>query len=371
MSQTVTLSVPIRRTPRVLQLEGIFDLAPSERSERQWALPEIPPPETWSVGLILGPSGSGKTTAARQWFPDELAREFRWPDDRAVVDAFPAAMPVKDIVATLSAVGFSSPPSWLRPFKAMSNGEQFRVGIARVLAECAGVAVIDEFTSVVDRTVARIASAAVAKHVRRAGRKLVAVTCHYDVVDWLQPDWILEMPAATLTRRSLRPRPPISLEIRRVHRRAWEAFKHHHYLSTTLHRMACCFVGLVEGRPAAFASAISSPGKISGWREHRTVCLPDYQGVGIGNALSAFVASLFAATGKPYYSVTSNPAMIRHRLRSRDWLMHRSPSRSTHRDTRAHFRKTRAHDRLCAGFRYVGPARPDAARRFGLAITAK
>jgi transcriptional regulator with GAF, ATPase, and Fis domain len=53
----------------------------------------------------------------------------------------------------------------------------------------------DEFTSVVDRNVARIGSAAVAKAIR-SGQircRFVAVTCHYDIIDWLAPDWIIDM----------------------------------------------------------------------------------------------------------------------------------------------------------------------------------
>src|SRR5439155_19760773 len=50
--------------------------------------------------------------------------------------------------------------------------------------------IFDEFTSVVDRTVAQIGSAAVAKTIRRSGKQLVAASCHYDVIEWLQPDWI-------------------------------------------------------------------------------------------------------------------------------------------------------------------------------------
>jgi hypothetical protein len=104
-------------------------------------------------------------------------------------------------------------------------------------------------------------------------------------------------------------------------------FHRHHYLSSTLHRGAKCFLALVDGQPAAFTAVLSFPHPSrAGWREHRTVCLPDFQGVGIGNGLSEFVAGLFKATGKPYYSTTSNPAMIQHRARSPLWRMARKPS---------------------------------------------
>ena len=87
----------------------------------------------------------------------------------------------------MSSVGFSSPPSWVRPYHVLSNGEQFRVDIARTLSEKPQLAIVDEFTSVVDRTVAQIGSSAIQKTVRRRGQKFIAVSCHYDIVKWLEP----------------------------------------------------------------------------------------------------------------------------------------------------------------------------------------
>src|SRR5262249_54084168 len=118
------------------------------------------------------------------------------------------------------------------------------------------------------------------------------------------------------------------------------------------------------------ASAIHSPGKVSTWREHRTVCLPDFQGVGIGNALSEFVAGVMKCLKGRYLSTTGNPAMIRHRARSPLWRMGRKPSK-TNRDRgemsrRVGVGKTRAVNRLTAGFEFVGMTRPEDARQLGV-----
>src|SRR5689334_11070288 len=204
--------VPIVRTPRVRQLEGIFDVPPAERSEQRWSV-DLPLDEReWRIGLIVGPSGCGKSTLARELFSDALVAGFDWPADLSLVDAFPKALGIKEITGLLSSVGFSSPPSWLRPFRCLSNGEQFRVTMARALSERRELVAIDEFTSVVDRSVARIGSAAIASAVRRGsaernGRRFVAVSCHYDIVDWLQPDWTFDPSSAEFRWRSLRRRP--------------------------------------------------------------------------------------------------------------------------------------------------------------------
>ena len=67
------------------------------------------------------------------------------------------------VISALSAVGLGSVPSWLRPFSVLSNGEQFRAGLARLLLSDEKAVVLDEFTSVIDRQLARIASGAFQK----------------------------------------------------------------------------------------------------------------------------------------------------------------------------------------------------------------
>lgn len=364
-------SVPVARTVRVRQLEGLFDIAVSERSEVAWDV-DLPLDERpWHIGLIVGPSGSGKSTIAKGLWPDHLVTDMAWDPHKSITDAFPDAMGVKEIVELLSGVGFSSPPAWLRPYHALSTGEQFRVTMARALAESPALVVMDEFTSVVDRRVAQVASAALAKAIRMRKQQFVAVTVHYDVMDWLQPDWVYEPHIPLFTWRELQRRPPLTLVVRPCASGVWSAFRLHHYLDHHLHRAAKCYLGMVDEALATFTAVLPFPhAKRPGWREHRTVCLPDFQGVGLGNAMSEFVAGLYRSTGRPYFSSTSHPGMMRHRARSPLWKMVVAPSYRGKAGKTGLHGKGRAHatKRLMASFEYVGPARPDEARSFGIAV---
>lgn len=350
---------------RARQLASMFELE-AKPSREAWSF-DLDLPEAWNVGLIVGPSGSGKSTVARHLFGDALVAS-TWPAEGTLVDGFPKSVGVKDVAAALSSVGFSSPPNWLRPHAVLSNGEKFRADVARALVDERRLVAIDEFTSVVDRTVAQIGSAAVGKAFRRSERQLVAIACHYDIIEWLQPDWVLHMPSGQLERRSVQRRPAIDLAIERVGPEAWDTFRRYHYLSHACSRQAQCFVATVRSRPVAFAAVMwfSHP-DAPGWRGHRTVCLPDFQGVGIGNVVSESIAAAYRATGRPYRSVTSHPAMMAYRARSPLWRMFRAPGliRSSSQRSRRQV-QPKATGRLSASFEFVGAPRPDLAEAWGL-----
>ena len=143
----------------------------------------------WNIGLIVGNSGTGKSTIAKELFPDNFINKLEYKSN-SLLDDFPESVTVKEICIALSNVGFSTPPSWLKPYSVLSNGEKMRCDIARVMLEN-DFAVYDEFTSVLDRNVAKIGSYAIQKYIRKTNKKFISVTCHHDVEDWLLPDWVL------------------------------------------------------------------------------------------------------------------------------------------------------------------------------------
>ena len=335
-SVDAVIECPVYDSFRVQQVAGMFDV-PLEEKVRESFHVELPGrDEAWQIGLIVGPSGSGKTTVARQYFGDEIHSDGPWPTDRAVIDGF-GQLSTKEITSLLTAVGFSSPPSWVKPYHVLSRGEQFRCDLARALSRGSRVegreqsldsrpstldplVVYDEFTSVVDRNVARICSAAISKGIRRGHIpcRFVAVTCHRDVADWLEADWVLDMASGTLTRRRLR-RPRIELEIFRCGLRAWDLFKRHHYLSGTLAATCRAFIAIWQGAPVAFCATLPVIGRRHHRRFTRIVTLPDYQGVGIGMRMVEAVAQLHRQEGHRINVTSSHPALIAHARRSPRW----------------------------------------------------
>ena len=185
----------VDKTFRVSKVMADFDVDPKHSNEHFEG--DFDLPEKWNVGIIVGKSGTGKTTIAKDMFGEELISGFEYKN-KSVIDDMPKNKSVEDISRAFYSVGFGSVPSWLKPYSVLSNGEKMRVDIARSILEKDFI-VFDEFTSVVDRQVAKVASMAVSKAIRKQDKKFIAVTCHYDVIDYLEPDWIFNTDTMTFS----------------------------------------------------------------------------------------------------------------------------------------------------------------------------
>lgn len=164
-----------------------FDLDPNLVTEfYPFVIPDNLPTD-FTVGVIVGGSGTGKSTLLNR-FGKHVQPQ--WETNKAIVSHFSTAEEAQE---KLHAVGLNSVPIWRLPFYALSTGQKFRADLARSLYDGA---VIDEYTSVVDRSVAISASKSLRTYLNRFNvRNVVISTCHRDVLDWLQPDWIIDTDA--------------------------------------------------------------------------------------------------------------------------------------------------------------------------------
>lgn len=355
------ISHDIEHTARVRQVSSMFDVPLAERKERRWsASVDFDKLDSWNVGLVVGPSGCGKSQCARALFGELVDPTFEW-NAGAVVDDFSDRFSVEQITNVCSAVGFNTIPNWLTPFRYLSNGEQFRVRLARSLLEADddGPLVIDEFTSVVDRQVAKIGSHAVQKYVRKNDRQFVAVSCHEDIEEWLRPDWVFrpatgEYYAGRWVHRS---RPKIDVAIEPVRRETWKMFASFHYMSAKVHPAARMFSLLIDEKPVAITAIMNQPttGKRRIAKISRTVTLPDWQGLGLSFVLNEALGSVYRQRGVLLHNYPAHPSYVRSHMRSKRWQMRTKPGAilSGPLQTSGCYKSLR---RPCAVFRYVGSA---------------
>ncbi len=272
-------------------------------------------PEWWHIGVIVGASGSGKSKLLAT-FDDGAVEEVEWDPSKSIAAHFDNAVEANE---KLSAAGLMSVPDWVKPYHVLSNGQQFRANLARSLYNCAR---IDEFTSVIDRNVAKAASTAMARYVRKNDiQGIVLVTCHRDILEYLEPDWVIDTDRGEWTSGRYLRRPELVLEIHPASNKIWEHFAPYHYLSESLNKSARCYVGVWDGQIVGFVASMAYPsGTVqNAFREHRLVVHPDYQGLGLGPRLSEAVAKHYIDNGKRYFSKTSHPRLGGYRDQSEVW----------------------------------------------------
>ncbi|MGU7812020.1 GNAT family N-acetyltransferase [Burkholderia sp. AW49-1] len=275
----------------------------------------------WQIGVIVGPSGSGKTSIGKAIGPIYTPQ---WPARRPIVDAIAPRASFDAVTGALSAVGLGSVPTWLRPFAVLSNGEQFRATLARLICEAPELAVVDEFSSVVDRQIARVGAGAFAKAWRRTRGRVVLLSCHYDILEWVQPDWVFDTGTGQFERGRLRQRPPIDLDIQQTDWRYWPLFEPHHYLKLPRMIAATNYVGWIGGEPVAHVAVTTRQGMIEA-RACRLVVMPEWQGAGVGMRFLNAVCEAWAR-GQNRYGLklrslfhTSHPGLAAALRRDQKW----------------------------------------------------
>lgn len=274
-------------------------------------------PKDFQIGLIVGSSGSGKSTLLKEFGNIE---HHSWNNDLCIASHFEN---FEDASSKFGAVGLNSIPTWLKPYNVLSTGEKFRADMARSLHNNA---IIDEFTSVVNRECAISCSSSIQKYIRMYNlQNIVFASCHDDIIEYLQPDWIYNTDKKELSvGRCVRQSKTIVLEVNQCAKQVWSMFAKYHYLSSELNTSSDCYVISWNNLPVAFASIIPMPGKFGDdtrycVSEHRIVVLPDYQGMGIGNKISEYFGELYLSQGYRYFGKTANPRMGEHRQRSDKW----------------------------------------------------
>jgi ABC-type lipoprotein export system ATPase subunit/GNAT superfamily N-acetyltransferase len=279
-------------------------------------------PKDWNIGVVYGGSGTGKTTILKNYFKKEMDKSY-FDNSKSLISNFDWLEP-KDATFLLSAMGLSSVPTWLRPFNTLSNGEQYRANLAYIVGSAKEneVILIDEYTSVVDRDVAKAMSNALQKYIRRTNKRIVLASCHFDIMEWLQPDWIYSPSKGRLEIAPSLRQPKIELQIVRCRYETWNLFKQHHYLTEDLNKAANNYLVLWNFQPIGFVGVLPFPGvgDEKTRRISRIVVLPDFQGLGLGKSILNYISSLYAKNESTMYIRTMSPALGLALAKDSNWI---------------------------------------------------
>ena len=297
--------------------------------------------------LIVGTSGSGKSTILGSL---NARSALTTSPCATVIENFSTAERGEEL---LLAAGLRSIPAWFRTPGTLSNGEYHRFEMAMALDQ--GIECIDEFTSVVDRDTAKSLALSVRQWFNKNPGVLYIASCHRDIIDWLDPDWVYDTDLQKLDNRRLLHRlgrrPEIALTIRGTGPEMWPYFSKHHYLDTRMSRSVHCYVGLIGDKPVAFHAAIHSTNRDihSYWRGHRTVVLPEFQGMGIGTAFSDAIAEK-----SPLWRATStNRKSRKSSYLLKDGTIRAMPGYGGNAEI-----ARRDADRVCYSHEYIGVKKP-------------
>jgi ABC-type cobalamin/Fe3+-siderophores transport system ATPase subunit/GNAT superfamily N-acetyltransferase len=323
----VTLASPVSDSFRCKKAANSLDIDTEKKSVHHLAV-SADLDTRFNVGLIVGASGSGKTTLARAIYGDSFNERSIVNMGKPIIDQFPSDWTYDECADALAGMGLTSVPCWIRPVYTLSNGQRARAEAALQLAHSKDCVVLDEWTSVVDRTVAKVMSHCVQKHARRNNKSIVLLSCHYDVIDWLNPDWIIDCNKQEFL--NLRSKvgahertDRLRFDIKECSKLTWSYFSKYHYLSDRLPGGKIYTYGLFHGAEQigfqCFAAYII--GDQNTYFSNRTVIHPDYAGLGLGIQLINETSKDMVRKGYAVRAKFSSTPIYRSMLKQEHWKL--------------------------------------------------
>jgi ABC-type ATPase with predicted acetyltransferase domain len=181
------------RTDRVMEVAEAFGLGLSEKEFVIYDNLEVEV-RPGDVVYINGQSGSGKSLLLRELanqLPDQGLTVSNIDDvqldpDLPLIDQLGKTM--NEAANLLSKTGINDAYLIIRKPGELSDGQRYRLKLAKMIESDADVWVADEFGAVLDRPTARIVAFSLQKLARKMGKTLIVATTHTDLVEELGPD---------------------------------------------------------------------------------------------------------------------------------------------------------------------------------------
>lgn len=269
-----------------------LDIDVKKKSIHNLKIDNVLIPKDWNVGLIYGASGSGKTTLAKHLFGEDIFNVIL-NEDEPIINQLPKEFTYEECASLLNGIGLNSVPCWLRPVKTLSNGQKARAEAVLLMCQNKDYILIDEWTSVVDRTVAKAMSVCLSKFAKKHNKKIILLSCHYDILEWVNPNWLIDCNKQEfiLPKQEdffFNKREELEFSIKEIGRESWKYFSKYHYLSDRLPGGKLYLYGLFQGENQigfqCFANYVPYKNKVEKiiYHSNRTVIHPDYNGLGLG-----------------------------------------------------------------------------------------
>lgn len=326
----LTLSSPVAKSFRCVKAANSLDINQEKKSIHHFRVSADIKTE-FNIGLIVGASGSGKTTLAKNIWGENCFIEIL-DVSKPIIDQFPDHYSYDECAAMLCGVGLTSVPCWIRPAHTLSNGQRARAECALQMAKQGSEEiVIDEWTSVVDRTVAKVMSHCIQKHARKTNKQIILLSCHYDVLEWLNPDWVIdankqEYIDRRLLRREFKRTEQLSFEIKETDKSAWKYFSRYHYLSENLPAGYNRIFGLFDGEnQIGFQCFVNYVPHRKNTKmilhSNRIVIHPDYCGLGLGLLMVDKCADKLKKEGYEIFIKFSSAPMFHSCQKNNKWKL--------------------------------------------------
>jgi len=189
----VAFQTRVTKTTRTLEIAESFGLG---LDEKEWSLYDNLELEIrgGDVVYITGQSGSGKSVVLREL--QRLMKEegqdvasiedFTFDDSKNVIDQL--GKTTSEALGLLSMAGLNDAYLFVRKPSEMSDGQRYRLKIAKLIETGAKVWVADEFGAVLDRVTAQVVASNLQRAARKAGATVMVATTHEDLKNALRPD---------------------------------------------------------------------------------------------------------------------------------------------------------------------------------------
>lgn len=192
------------------------------------------------------------------------------------------------------------------------------------------------------------------KTIRKNKKKIILLSCHYDVVEWLNPDFIIDCNVQEYVERrgmvgSNVRSDQLRFDIKEIDRKSWKNFSKYHYLSDKLPGGKIYTFGLFHGENQigfqCFAAYIV--GDQNTYFSNRTVVHPDYCGFGLGIKLINETSKIMFDKGYSVKAKFSSTPVYLSMSKSKHWKL-------TKKDFRTNDRERRRVKTMMYSFDYVG-----------------